>query len=339
MGKVIGKGIFMGSDSVRNGALLNQTVPPVIPDTSPTEVTAVTDTSFTVTSSVDPDGAPATVTLEIGTSTGNYNLTPVTANESPVSNAGEVTFNVSGLTPYTDYYFRIKAENDAGTAYTAEFVQKTAEPAIISDGNTVGWYDFAIGITKDGSNFVSQWQSRIGSNHLNQSVGTNQPLLTATGVLFDGVDNFMKTGAFTFNQPAHIFLVINQKTWTASDRISEGIANNRALIYQIGVSGDISMYAGGGGISTAINTGLNTVFILEVQFNGTSSRFRVNKGTWVAAANVGTGNPGGITLASNATGTTAFGNIEYKEAIYMGALLSDANSIVVNDYLKKKYAL
>ncbi len=121
------------------GTLLNQTVPPVIPDISSTEVTAVTDTSFTVTSSVDPYGAPATVTLEIGTSTGNYNLTPVEADESPVSNAGEITFKVTGLSPYTDYYFRIKAVNEAGTAYTAEFLQKTEFRAtLISTGTGAG---------------------------------------------------------------------------------------------------------------------------------------------------------------------------------------------------------
>ncbi len=320
------------------GTLLNQTPDaPIIPGGTPTDVSNVTDTSFDVISSVATE-VETVVTLEYGTATGVY-TDEVTADESPVSGTGDVNFSLTGLTPFTDYYFRVKAVSAGGTAYSLEFVQKTTEPAIISDGNTVAWYDFATGITKDGSNFVSAWNSRIGSNHLAQATGTNQPLHTSNGVLFDGIDNFMKTAAFTFNQPAHIFLVVKQKTWTASDRISEGIADNRALIYQSGVSGDVKIYAGGAGISAAINTALDAKKIIEVQFNGASSRFRVNKGSWTNATQAGTGNPGGITLGSNAAGSTGYGNIEYSEAIYRSALLSDADSAKVNDYLIKKYGI
>ena len=100
-------------------------------------------------------------------------------------------------------------------------------PAILDDGNTVAWFDMAEKyMTKDGSDFVSQWDDRSGStNHLLQVVGTNQPLWTADGVLFDGVDNFMKCVAFTLVQPEFIYMVVKHVTVIAIATAQEEFYN------------------------------------------------------------------------------------------------------------------
>ena len=125
----------MGLNKMRHGALLNQNVPPVIPNGTPTSVLSFTNTTINVVSSVDTD-IETVVTLEIGTSTGNYNLTPVAATESPISGTGDVNFAVSGLEQNTTYYFRVKAVNAGGTAYSAELSQKTDFYATLTSTGT-----------------------------------------------------------------------------------------------------------------------------------------------------------------------------------------------------------
>jgi hypothetical protein len=106
---------------VQVGSLLNQ--PPVIPDGTPTSAYDVTDVGFKVVSSVDTS-LETVVTLEYGLVSETYTNT-VTAAESPVNSVGDVNFTLAGLTPFTDYYFRVKAVSAAGTSYSQEFVQKT----------------------------------------------------------------------------------------------------------------------------------------------------------------------------------------------------------------------
>jgi hypothetical protein len=68
--------------------------------------------------------------------------------------------------------------------------------------------DYLKGITKDGSDLVSKWADQSGNdNDLLQATGTNQPIINANGILFDGVDNFMKAVSFTLIQPEFIYMV------------------------------------------------------------------------------------------------------------------------------------
>src|ERR1035437_7652790 len=83
-------------------------------------------------------------------------------------------------------------------------------PSILTDGNTVAWYDFnqASTITKDASNNVSRWNDYLGSGHdLIQATTANKPVWSANGILSDGVTKIMKTATFTYNQPEFIYIV------------------------------------------------------------------------------------------------------------------------------------
>lgn len=75
--------------------------PPVISDIV---ISLITDVSFRVTCTIDPKGT-LTPVLHYGETT-NYGST---LNGSEISEAGSVVFNLTGLTPYTDYRIKVVA--------------------------------------------------------------------------------------------------------------------------------------------------------------------------------------------------------------------------------------
>ena len=229
-----------------------------------------------------------------------------------------------------------------GASHTITFVKTGGTKAVtnniiyapvIDDGNTKIFFDSAIGITKDGSNLVSAWNSRIGANHLLQATGTNQPLWSASGVLFDGIDNFMKCVGFTWVQPEFLYLVVRQKTWTQGDYFFDGNVNNSGALFQYLANPGIQSYAGAYSGENP-NLAINTWGIVRVLFNGASSKLIVNNTTPVTG-NPGTANMGGLTLGAISDGSIKFSNTEVKEIIGRSSVLGEAE---IYAYYATKYA-
>jgi hypothetical protein len=217
-------------------------------------------------------------------------------------------------------------------------------PPVLLDGNTVAWYDYtqADTITKDGSNLVSRWNDRLLSGRdLIQANGTNQPLLTADGVLFDGVDNFMKTAGFTYNRPEKIYLVIKQVTWTDTDAIMDGDTNSSGRTFQSAVSPNINVNVGSGAGST-LNTEfvLNTKSILRILYPSSGNILtQINAGSLVNHGVGATSNMGGITIAKFGGAAASYGNIELSEAIFRKVADNSTDETAIYNYLKTKYSL
>lgn len=89
--------------------------PPVI---SMATFGTLTDTTIEVTATVNPMGAPATVTVEYGVTTA-YGLS-ATCTESPLIATGTASATLTGLISGTTYHFRFKAANTAGTIYSGD---------------------------------------------------------------------------------------------------------------------------------------------------------------------------------------------------------------------------
>ena len=209
-------------------------------------------------------------------------------------------------------------------------------PSVLNDGNTVGFYDYLLGVTKDGSNLVSAWNSIIGANHLLQATGTNQPLWTTDGVLFDGIDNFMKCVAFTWNQPEFIYMVVKQVTWTADRYILDGNLLNSGLVFQKATTPGLKAYAGT--LSDQNNNlVVNTLGIVRVLFNGAGSKLQVNA-TAATTGNFGANNMGGFTLGASG-GNISWGNIQVKEIINRKVADAAGDEAAIYAYLKAKYGL
>jgi len=231
------------------------------------------------------------------------------------------------------------------TAYRGNFLitfVRTGQTATVTNNvliaNSVGWYASGDGsstyVTKDGSDFVSVLKDLSGANHpLNQAVGTNQPLWQSDGILFDGVDNYMRTGAFAYNQPNFIYAVMKHVTFTGGDEFYDGITG-RMFCQQNGVSPTIVIYST---IAACTNTGmtLNVFKIMRFVHNGASSFIQVNN-TLATTGNIGVTNPGGITLGSY-DATFSHSNIKVKELIFRNSADDASTQQSIYNYLANKY--
>ena len=212
-------------------------------------------------------------------------------------------------------------------------------PSVLDDGNTVAWYDYLKLVTKDGSDFVSVWGDQSGLSHdLLQAVGTNQPKwFSINGILFDGIDNFLKTAAFALIQPEMIYIVFKQLTWTNDDRIFDGNAVNSGLMRQTGASPGLGLFAGSVGPSN-VNLILDTYGIARVLFNGVSSKFIINETTPIIG-DAGSSDMGGFTLGARGDGTATYGNIQVKEVIIRKVADAAQDEADIYSYLSTKYGI
>lgn len=191
-------------------------------------------------------------------------------------------------------------------------------PILPITANRVAHYLYGHGITS-ASDLVSRWDDASGSgNPLLQATGTNQPLrMPDNSILFDGVDNFLKTAAFTLNQPVTIYILFRQVTWTSTDTVFDGDASNTGVLYQTGVTPNLEIFAGASP-SPITDLALNTYGIVVSVFNGVSSVVQLNQNTPITG-NVGASNMGGFTLGVRGDTTTGPSNIQVKEVILYSA--------------------
>lgn len=155
--------------------------------------------------------------------------------------------------------------------------------------------------------------ARIGdATDLCQSIAASQPTINADGTLtFDGTADYMKTAAFTLNQPETVYLVGKQVTWTGYEYILDGDTTASIALFQTTATPQICWFAG-----TEIATGalaLNTKAIITGVINGASSSITINSSA-PTTGNAGSNNAGGFTVARQG-GAAAYGNIEVDEII------------------------
>lgn len=209
-------------------------------------------------------------------------------------------------------------------------------PRVITDGNTVAWFDSQENITKDGSDLVSVWGDKSGEdNDLLQAL--NKPLWVENdGVLFDGIDNVMRTASFTFVQPEMVYLVLKQITWTANDKLMDGFSSNTGLITQFSAPPNLRANAG---IDSSTNPNLimDTYGIIRVLFNGASSKLQIDENAAITG-DFGALNMGGITLGAKAT-LAQFANIQVKEVIFRKIADTAQDEQDIYDYLAAKYSI
>jgi hypothetical protein len=216
----------------------------------------------------------------------------------------------------------------------------------VAIANTVGWYLLGDGsstyMTKNGSNYVSNWKDQSGAgNDLLQTTALKQPLYNASlGIVFDGSNtpgegDFVKSANFTYNQPCFVYMVLRNRAYEADHGIADGAVNG----YKLGqvTGGNIYMYAGNTGINITDEV-LNTTdyYIIRALYNGVNSKGQVNNFTAKAVAGIGTAAWGGITIGARGTGNDA-AQLTVKEAIFRNAADSAETEAAIFNYLATKH--
>ena len=220
--------------------------------------------------------------------------------------------------PFSGYIYRAKIYNgflDAGGTVVVDF-----DPASYSTG--------------------SSWVSTTGETWtINNAASAPTPaqIVDKASLLLNGSSHFMQTAAFTLNQPATVYLVGAQITWTLNHELLDGIGG-RMAIYQSPTSGKEALYAGSAGPSVANDVATPPSYsVLTSVFNGASSSISRNDGTAVTG-DAGAGNPGGLTLGALAGGT-ANGNFQILALVAYSAAHDSATQTRVYNFLKAKYGL
>jgi hypothetical protein len=206
---------------------------------------------------------------------------------------------------------------------------------LLAGADHLAFYDFLSPdtITKDGSDFMSRWNDKLGTgNDILQATGTNQPKLESDGVLFDGVDNFMSV-VFAFLHPNYVYLVLKQITYTQDDYLMDGTGGDNlgALKQQVNTPElqlQIQPEVTAGNNQLAINTfGVVTVLV-----DAANSYLKINEGAETLLVTAGNHSMNGITFGKPGSYDGLYANFKLKGAILRKAPISSLYNDLKNYY-------
>lgn len=186
---------------------------------------------------------------------------------------------------------------------------------------------------------------KSGNGRTASAAGGARPTLVTSGgpndqpyMEFDGTSDALTTSSFTISQPLSIMLVMNSDTWTNGERILDGVAADRCVLAQLGASPGHQLYAGSA-FACLTNITLAQWNVVMIEFNGASSRIRVNQGSVGASGNPGsTGITDGVTLGAK-WGPTAFCDVHIAEARYFSGALSTTDRAYLETYASDRYGI
>lgn len=218
----------------------------------------------------------------------------------------------------------------------------TVENNVNTDSYAIAIYDSQdlTTITKDGSNYVSLWKDKLGSGRdLYQTTGSSQPLWSADGITFDGIDDWMRAQPFTYSQPLQLYTVINPITWKSgsvffSDASQDHFSNRMNNIIQL------AMYSG-------VYVGYlpftpDNLIIWRSFANGANSKIQINNNTPIISNGGTRGLQHGIHLGSQNSiaeppTVTSFANVLFKEIILRNVTATESQEKRIYNYLANKY--
>jgi hypothetical protein len=210
------------------------------------------------------------------------------------------------------------------------------------DYTPIAWYDSSdVGtITKDGSNYVSQWNDKSGNNYnLVQGIGASQPLYSATnGIVFDGNDFMSKLFTIPCSYPYTLFVVHSNNNSSPSQNIILGAINNILLLQNYN---NTIQFSNGAVLDYAKNLPYTKIIstIVAKQNGQTSFLYENNieKSTNLYMNNTSID---GLSLGKwRYLGTDYFGNSTIKEIVLYPSALTTDQITVVNNYLNQKYSV
>lgn len=170
---------------------------------------------------------------------------------------------------------------------------------------------------------------------INKSGGLPAQIVARPSLLFDGTADYLKTNAFTLNQPETVYIVFKQVSYTVNDVICDGNTSGTLRILQGANSGELYMR-----ISSTIQGGslaLGTYGVASHVSNGANSVLGINLVS-PATGDIGSANAGGFTLGSNAT-PGAYANIQVLEVLVAAAAHSSEQRARIVQYLAGRHGI
>jgi|TARA_R100000656_G_C3931787_1_gene124970 hypothetical protein len=206
-------------------------------------------------------------------------------------------------------------------------------------------YRADLGVTKDESNLVSVWadQSDNGYDLLQDTAG-DLPTWVASGIggkntiRGDGTGTFMNA-VFTKAQPYHLFVIINQISWSGSPTsvIVGGIINDTHPAFIQRTSSPQIQQNAGTATGNAISPALGVDSLIHGYWSGANSYLVLDTG-----AQQGATNPGTIGI----TALTVFGkddshyaNVDIAEICLYATEVDGDDLTTLQDYFNLRYTL
>lgn len=179
----------------------------------------------------------------------------------------------------------------------------------INSLSPIAWYRFNTGITITGQG-ASSWANWSGAGGaFLQATDGARPVQQGNGsLLCNGTDEFM-SATFTLVQPYTVYGLVNAVTWTSTDRI---ISSSTTFLSQVIGTPQLALNAGTP--LSSISPVLNTVNVIAIVGNSTSSVLQLNNGAPVTG-DAGTGAFSNPFLGSSIA-STLFGNIDNYEWMF-----------------------
>ena len=210
-------------------------------------------------------------------------------------------------------------------------------PANIS--SLIHWYRYDTGITKDGSNIISEWADQKGSNNL-EATGAEgvSPLYASGAVHFDAAgdiltfDPALSLGTFSF------YCRVESSDMTSDSLYETGSTN----FFQIKTSSEIRVKIGGGvrhDISSGLSFSNDTKYNIGWEREDTGSTTNDQMFVSVDGVNKPFDSGSGTLAITTALTVTTFGKpaVENKfyEIVICNDSLSASDRVKLNTYLNK----
>jgi hypothetical protein len=213
--------------------------------------------------------------------------------------------------------------------------------ALIASLGSVAYFRHNSGITVTGAG-VSQWDDATGlGHHLLQGTDSARPAKQSDGsILFNGTSHFLKTAAFTLNQPTTVVIVFKQVSWTSNDFVYDGEGLNVGALAQLNAGASPQLVVNAGGASAAnSNLAVGSVGVAYAVYNGASGVFGINR-TAELTGNYGSANMGGFAIGKRGDATASnYSNIQVYEAALFPSALSAADRARLAAYMMDKFAI
>lgn len=213
--------------------------------------------------------------------------------------------------------------------------------------NLALWVRSDLGVTKDGSDLVSNWADQSG-NGRDLTEATNKPLWVnslingSPAIRFDGTNDKLITPDFSLSQPYHFFMVLRVLSAPANERIfqTDNDANTTASAALILNSSGPALSQASIAVSSGNNISIDTTNFHYVGslFNNTNSSLQMDGGTPVDSTTINPTNFDGVTLGAHG-GASLFVNIEVAEFMVYSATISGTDLTDLNSYFSTRYAI